>query len=61
LASAFLERQLVTDIVVTQVPLQLGKGKPLFARHHLEDLQPHSQREIQKSGFRIVEMEIRNS
>ncbi|MEL6105399.1 MAG: dihydrofolate reductase family protein [Planctomycetota bacterium] len=37
LASQFLENGLLTRIVVTELPIKLRKGLPLFKRHRLEE------------------------
>lgn len=58
LASSFLDQKLITDICVTQLPVRLGQGIPLFSRHRLTDLTSQSEKRTNKPGFQLIEMQL---
>ncbi|WP_166828395.1 dihydrofolate reductase family protein [Thalassoroseus pseudoceratinae] len=54
LASAFLDRGLITTICVTQLPVKLGNGIPLFSDHMLLEI-PHQSKTVEsKNGFKTI-------
>ena len=55
LASAFLEKGLITNISIAEMPIELGSGIPLFADHCPEDIPGLQKTVIQKNGFRQLE------
>ncbi len=56
LASAFLDRGLITDISITEIPIELETGIPLFAKHQLTEISPESHRITQRMGFRQIDV-----
>lgn len=60
LASAFLESNFISEVCITELPLRLSKGIPLFARHRLEDLPVARRQVIERVGFRRIELQLRS-
>ena len=58
LASSFLDANLLTHLSISEMPIRLGKGIPLFARHNLNTLPIVNADSIQKNGYRQWEIEI---
>lgn len=58
LASAFLERKLITDICITVLPIKLGDGIPLFARHKLSDIPVRNRTSETKTGFTQLHLRL---
>lgn len=58
LASAFLEAGLITSVSVSEMPIELGEGIPLFANHRLAELHSRKREVIPKKGFRQLEIEL---
>lgn len=56
LASSFLEKGLLTHLSISEMPIKLGFGIPLFAHHKLEDLSAESTEIIQKKGFKQIQI-----
>lgn len=56
LASSFLEKHLLTDISISEMPIKLISGIPLFAEHQLEDLVVRTNEETQKNGFKQIDI-----
>ena len=56
LASAFLAKGLITRVSVAEMPIQLGRGIPLFSEHRLDEIAAARKDVIQKSGFRQLEV-----
>ena len=61
LASSFLSKGLITNLSISELPISLGSGIPLFANHKLEDISYESKNVIQKSGFRQIEIVLNSS
>lgn len=59
LASAFLDRGLITDISITEIPIELEAGIRLFSNHQLADILPESHRITQRTGFRQIDVTIK--
>lgn len=58
LASSFLERDLLTQLSITEAPTTLGCGIPLFAHHKLEDFDPTRVQSVQKKGCRQINIAL---
>jgi dihydrofolate reductase len=59
LASSFLSQGLLTHLSLSEMPVQLGSGIPLFANHNLDQI-PYVEREIiDKIKFRQIEYTLR--
>ncbi len=58
LASSFLDRGLITNLSLSEMPIELGAGIPLFAEHSLEDIGIRAREIVQKTGFRQMEIVI---
>ena len=56
LASAFLDKQLLSHVSIAEMPIELGEGIPLFARHSLDDLPCIDKSVQEKKGFRQLDM-----
>ena len=54
LASSFLEEGLLTHLNITQFPIKLGSGIPLFASHALKELAVKQKEVTRKKGFQKV-------
>ena len=61
LASSFLNRGLITILSITEIPIKLGVGIPLFSEHSLADIPAEKHEVIQRSGFRQIEIVVANS
>lgn len=60
LASSFLEKGLITNLSISEMPIKLESGIPLFAAHKLEDISSEKKEVIQKKGFTQIEIAIRS-
>ena len=58
LASGFLERNLVTNLILTRFPLTLGQGIPLFSNHSLDSINARSRVEYPQKGYERIEIAI---
>ena len=58
LASGFVDEGLLTNVSLAEMPVALGTGIPLFARHELNDLAVVTRQETDKKGFRQIEIEL---
>jgi len=56
LASSFLEKGLITNLSIAEMPIKLESGIPLFAAHRLEDISSTKKEVIQKRGFTQIEI-----
>lgn len=56
LASSFLEKKLITHLSISEMPIKLKAGIPLFANHKLENLSVEKTEIIQKKNFRQLEI-----
>lgn len=55
LASSFLENGLLTHLSISEMPIKLESGIPLFAGYLLKDLSAEKKEAIQKNGFTQLE------
>ena len=60
LASFFLRKQLLTHLSISEMPIKLNSGVPLFAEHQLEDLAVSKNDRTQKNGFVQVEVALKH-
>jgi len=58
LASAFLDKGLISQLSLAEMPISLGEGIPLFSGHDLGDLEIKERQEFQKTGFRQIEIKL---
>jgi dihydrofolate reductase len=58
LASAFLEKGLLTHLSISEMPVKLKSGIPLFAGHNLENISARKTEIFQKKGFKQVEIAL---
>ena len=56
LASAFLERGILTNLSITKTPIKLNAGIPLFADHKLENIRSVKMESAQKQGYKQLEI-----
>ncbi len=59
LASAFLDKGLITHLSITESPAKLGSGIPLFSDHKLKNIQSVRGQTIQKKGCKQIEIVLR--
>lgn len=59
LASSFLEKDLITNLNITEMPVELKSGIPLFAAHKLDEIATDNKKAIQKNGFRQIKIVIK--
>ena len=59
LASSFLEKGLLTHLSISEMPVKLELGIPLFADHKLENLSVEKTEIFPKKGFKQVEIALR--
>lgn len=59
LASSFLEKDFLTHLSITEMPIELKSGIPLFSGHKLENIAPVKTETIQKQGFKRIEIILR--
>ncbi len=60
LASSFLEKGLITHLSISEMPVKLESGIPLFSDHKLEKLSTEKTERFQKKGFKQLEISLRN-
>ena len=60
LASSFLERSLITHLSISEMPVKLQSGIPLFSDHKLEKLSIEKTERFQKKGVKQLEISLRN-
>lgn len=60
LASSFLEKDLITNLSISEMPVILESGIPLFSDHKLDKLLIEKTEKIQKNGFNQLEIALRN-
>ena len=60
LASSFLENGLLTHLSISEMPVKLESGIPLFAGHKLEDLSTEKTEVFLKKGFKQKEIALRD-
>ncbi len=59
LASSFLEKGLLTHLSISEMPVKLESGIPLFADHKLENLPAEKTEIFLKKGYKQVEIALR--
>lgn len=59
LASSFLAEGLLTHLSISEMPVKLESGIPLFADENLEDLPVDKTEIFPKTGFRQIEIALR--
>ena len=59
LASLFLAKKLLTHVSISEMPIKLGLGIPLFADQTLEDISAEERNIVDKNGFRQIEVVIK--
>jgi len=59
LASSFLQRGVLTHLSITEAPIELNAGIPLFSDHKLENIQSVKAESIQKKGHKQIEIVLR--
>jgi len=60
LASSFIEKGLLTHLSISEMPVKLGSGIPVFADHRLENLSTEKIEIFQKKGFKQIEIVLRD-
>lgn len=58
LASSFLDQGLISQINVTELPVDLGAGIPMFASHQLSEITCLNRVVHKKTGYRNIVVEI---
>ncbi len=58
LASSFIDKGLLTHLSITEMPIKLESGIPLFSDHRIEDLPAKETEILQKKGFRQIEIAL---
>ena len=58
LASALLADGLISNVTISEMPIDLGSGIPLFSDHRLEDLAVRERNVFRKTGFRQIEIVV---
>ncbi len=58
LASSFLDKMWLTNISLSEMPITLGTGIPMFSRHKLENIAFKSRSVSEKRGFKQIEVEL---
>jgi dihydrofolate reductase len=56
LASSFLDKTLLTHLSISEMPIKLMTGIPLFAHHKLENISAERTDIFQKKGFKQMEI-----
>lgn len=56
LASSMLDANLLTHISLSEMPIELGTGIPLFSNHQLDDIPVRSKQRVPKNGFQQIEI-----
>ena len=60
LASSFLEKGFITHLSISEMPVKLESGIPLFSDHKLEKLSTEKTERFRKKGFNQLEISLRN-
>jgi len=58
LASAFLDKGILTHLSITKMPIELKAGIPLFSDHELQNLKPAKMDSVQKQGYKQLEIQL---
>jgi len=59
LASAFLDAGLLTHLFISEMPITLSAGVPLFSDHTIEGLRVAQQKSTQQKGFKQLKIGIK--
>lgn len=59
IASSLLEKGFLTHLSISEMPIRLNKGIPLFANHSLEQLAIEKRETIRKGGFNQLEITLK--
>lgn len=58
LASSFLDEGLITDLSISEMPVILGSGIPLFASHELDQIESEHKTVTERKGFRQIDIAV---
>ena len=58
LASSFLVKGLLTHLSISEMPITLKTGIPLFANHNFENLSASKTEVLQKKGFKQIDIAL---
>ena len=58
LASGFLDKGLITDLILSKFPVFLGGGISLFSRHILADIPSKSRQEVEFKAHQRIEIAL---
>ncbi|KAA3612170.1 MAG: dihydrofolate reductase [Calditrichaeota bacterium] len=58
LASSFIKKGLLTNLSISEMPVNLNAGIPLFSDHQLKELSTGKIEMIQKKGFKQIEVAL---
>lgn len=61
LASSFLAEGLITHLSISEMPIELECGIPLFSDHNLDDIACVERTVTKKSGFRQIDITIKHN
>jgi dihydrofolate reductase len=61
LATSFLAKGLITNLSISEMPIKLESGIPLFSDHKLDDIAVEQRNVIHQDGFRKIEIVIRRN
>ena len=56
LASSFINKGLLTNLSISEMPVKIEAGIPLFSDHKLENLSSENTEILQKKGFKQIEI-----
>ena len=59
LASSFMNNNLITDLSISEMPIYLGTGIPLFSDYKLDDEEFAERKIEQRNGFRQIEIAVK--
>jgi dihydrofolate reductase len=59
LASSFLDRGLLTHLCISEMPIALGGGIPLFSDHKLDEIACEVRAVVEKDRFRQIDITVK--